>query len=180
MADARDDYTPEEKRNIELVKEYMSIAYDPSRASARAVAHLCAPGNRFIAPTTFPGVETLEEYAEEHAGIMKQVTDLSFARFDVLFAKGDRVCLRYTAQGTHDGEPHGDIPATGRRACWTAGAIFRAENGKLKEFIKDWNKLSMWEQLGWPPEECLTQKKQAPVPPHVHPRVREMPETAVH
>jgi hypothetical protein len=29
-------------------------------------------------------------------------------------------------------------------------------NGKLVEFIKDWNELSMWEQLGWPLEECLT------------------------
>ncbi len=67
------------------------------------------------------------------------------------------MCLRYTAEGSHSGEPHGDIQPTGNKACWTASALFRVENGKLVEFIKDWNKLSMWEQLGWPLEECLTQ-----------------------
>jgi len=155
------DSTAEEQKNIELVKEYMTIAYDPKRASAKAVAHLCAPNNRFIAPTTFPDVHTLEEYAEEHGKVMKEVNDLHFVSFDVLFAKGDRVCLRYTAEGSHSGEPHGDIPASGRKAQWTASAIFRVENGKLVEFIKDWNKLSMWEQFGWPIEECLVHSKVA-------------------
>ncbi|WP_407891398.1 hypothetical protein [Scytonema sp. NUACC26] len=37
----RNNYTPQEQKNIELVKEYMQIAYDPRRASAEAVAHLC-------------------------------------------------------------------------------------------------------------------------------------------
>ena len=152
------DYTEEERRNHELVREYMGIAYDPRRASARNVAHLCGPDNRFLAPSTFPEVHTLEQYAEDHAKIMTQVADLHLVSFDVFFARGDRVCLRYTAEGSHCGEPHGSLPPTGRKATWTAAALFRAEDGKLVEFLKDWNKLSMWEQLGWPLEECLTQK----------------------
>jgi predicted ester cyclase len=154
---AEQDYTPEEQRNIDLVREYIEISYTPGRASAKAVEHLCAADNRFIAPTTFPDVGTLEEYAEDHGRIMEQVTDLHIVSFDVLFAKGDRVCLRYSAEGTHRGTPHGDIQPTGRTARWSAAALFRVEDGKLTEFIKDWNKLSMWEQLGWPLEECLTQ-----------------------
>lgn len=150
------DYTAEEKRNIERVREYMRITYDPKLASAEAVAHLCAPGNRFIAPTTFPDIHTLEQYAEAHGRLMREVSDLRLLRFDVLFAKGDRVCLRYTAEGSHTGAPHGRIPPTGRKAQWTASAIFKVENGMLAELIKDWNKLSMWEQLGWPAEECLS------------------------
>ncbi|CUS39642.1 hypothetical protein [Candidatus Nitrospira nitrificans] len=63
--------SPEEQKNIDLVTEYMQIAYDPKRASAEAVAHLCAPGNRFIASTTFPDVHTLEEFAEDHGRLMK-------------------------------------------------------------------------------------------------------------
>ncbi|MBX6312079.1 MAG: ester cyclase [Isosphaeraceae bacterium] len=66
--------------------------------------------------------------------------------------------LRYTAERSYGGEPHGDIPPTGRTARWTASALFRVEDGKLVEFIKDWNKLSMWEQLGRPVEECLTHR----------------------
>jgi len=148
--------TPGEQQNTARVREYMEIAYAPGKASAAAVAHLCAPGNRFIAPTTFPDVHTLEEYAEDHGRLMQQVNDLRLVSFDVLFASGDRVCLRYTAEGSHSGAPHGHVPPTGRRAQWTASAIFKVQEGKLTEFIKEWNKLSMWEQLGWPLEECLT------------------------
>ncbi|MDT5134709.1 MAG: hypothetical protein QOE41_4020 [Mycobacterium sp.] len=148
--------TTDEQHNIELVREYIEISYSPGRASAQAVAHLCAPNNRFIAPTTFPEVNTLEEYAEDHGRLMEQVNDLHIVNFDVLFCSGDRVCLRYTAEGAHNGQPHGDIEPTGRKARWSAAALFRVQEGKLVEFIKDWNKLSMWEQLGWPIEECLT------------------------
>jgi predicted ester cyclase len=147
-------YSPREQANIELVKEYMLIAYSPGEASADAVAHLCAPGNRMIAPTTFPGVNTLEEYAEAHAALMREINDLHITSFDVFFSKGDRVCLRYSAEGSHRGEPHGRLAPTGKTARWTACALFRVVDGKLAEFIKEWDKLSMWEQLGWPAEEC--------------------------
>jgi hypothetical protein len=63
------DCTPEEWSNVELVREYLGIAYDPKRASAKNVAHLCAPDNVFTAPTTFPGVRTLEQYAEKHGEV---------------------------------------------------------------------------------------------------------------
>ena len=158
MDQSASNQTPDEQKNIDIVTEYMKITYDPKRANAQAVAHLCAKNNRFIAPTTFPGVNTLEEYAEEHEKIMQEVNDLHFIKFHVLFAKDDRVCLRYSAEGTHGGKPHGNIPPSGKKAQWTASAIFKVENGKIVEFIKDWNKLSMWEQLGWPIEECLILK----------------------
>ncbi len=150
--------TADEQRNMDLVRDYIEISYTPGRASAQAVAHLCAEGNRFIAPTTFPGVDTLEDYAEDHGRLMEQVNDLHIVNFDVLFCSGDQVALRYTAEGAHRGQPHGDIEPTGRTARWSAAALFRVQDGKLVEFFKDWNKLSMWEQLGWPLEECLTQR----------------------
>jgi predicted ester cyclase len=147
----------DEERNIDLVREYIEISYSPGRASAEAVAHLCAPNNQFIAPTTFPAVHTLEEYADDHGRLMQQVNNLHIVSFDVVFGCGDRVCLRYSAEGAHRGEPHGDIQPTGRTAQWSAAALFRVHEGKLVEFLKEWNKLSMWEQFGWPTEECLTQ-----------------------
>jgi len=155
----QENYIPEEQHAMDLVKEYMTIAYDPKRASAAAVAHLCAAENRFIAPTTFPETHTLEQYAEDHGKLMKQVNDMHIVSFDSMFADGDRVGIRYTAEGSHRGEPHGGIPPTGRTARWTAAALFRVKNGKLAEFIKEWNKLAMWEQLGWPIEECLVYKE---------------------
>lgn len=128
------ELTPEERKNAELAQEYMRIAYTPGEASAAAVAYLCAPGNRFSSPTTFPGVNTLEEYAEDHGKLMRQVNDLHFVSQDVIFAKGDRVAIRYTAEGTHKGEPHGHIAPTGRKARWTACALFRVQDGKLELF----------------------------------------------
>ncbi len=150
--------TADEQRNIDLVREYIETSYAPGRASAQAVAHLCAANNRFVAPTTFPEVHTLEEYAEDHGRLMEQVDNLRIVSFDVLFGCDDRVCVRYTAEGAHLGRPHGDIEPTGRTARWSAAALFQVSEGKLVEFIKDWNKLSMWEQLGWPIEECLTEQ----------------------
>ena len=148
-------HTEQELDHIETIKEYMLITYDPKRASADAIRHLCAPRTRFFAPTTYSEIHTIEQFAEEHGKLMKQVNDLHINNFDVLFAKDNRVCLRYSAEGSHNGEPHGKIQPTGRSASWDAAAIFRLENGKIAEFIQEWNKLSMWEQLGWPPEECL-------------------------
>lgn len=147
-------YSPREQANIELVKEYMLIAYSRREASAHAVAHLCAPGNRMIAPTTCPGVNTLEDFAEANAALMREMNDLRITSFDVFFSKGDSVCLRYSVEGSHRGEPHGRLAPTGKTARWTACGIFRVVDGKLVEFIKEWDKLSMWEQLGWPVEEC--------------------------
>ncbi|WP_069941844.1 ester cyclase [Micrococcus luteus] len=148
--------TDQEKANLELAHEYMRIAYTPGEASADAVKHLCAEKNKFVGPTTFPGVETLEEYADAHGELMEQLNDLHFVSFDIEVVQDDRVVFRYTAEGTHKGAPHGDLPPTGKKATWTACALFRAENGKLVEFVKEWNKLPMFEQLGWPTEECLT------------------------
>lgn len=137
------------------MQEYMEISYDPKRASADAVSHLCAPRNEFVAPTTFPKVTTCEGYAEDHGKLMKQIKDLHIKHMDVLFAKDNSVALRYSAEGSHSGAPHGDIQATGKKAQWTAAALFElTDDGKISKFIKEWNKLAMWEQLGWPIEEC--------------------------
>ncbi|MBB3175296.1 putative ester cyclase [Endobacter medicaginis] len=151
--------TSEEQTNLELAHEYMRIAYTPGLGSADAVKHLCASANRFVGPTTFPGTETLEQYADVHGELMTKLDDLHFVSFDVEFVKNDRVAFRYTAEGTHKGAPHGKIQPTGRKATWTASALFRAKDGKLVEFVKEWNNLPMWEQLGWPIEECLTYNK---------------------
>lgn len=149
--------TPQEQVALALARDYMRIAYTPGLASAEAVRHLCAPGNRFVGPTTFPGVRTLEDYAEAHGRLMREITDLRIVDIDIAFAGEDRVALRYTAEGSHGGAAHGSLPATGNAARWTAAALFRVEDGKLTEFVKEWNKLAMWEQLGWPLEECLSQ-----------------------
>ena len=42
------------------------------------------------------------------------------------------------------------IPPTHRRAHWTAAALFQlTPEGQIHTFIKEWDKLAMWQQLGW-------------------------------
>jgi UDP-N-acetyl-D-mannosaminuronate dehydrogenase len=54
------------QQNLKLAKEYMDISYSPERASADNVKHLVAENSKFIAPTTFPEIKDLLQYAEDH------------------------------------------------------------------------------------------------------------------
>lgn len=92
------------------------------------------------APTTFPGCETPMDYAESHSHVMASVADLHIVCFDQAWAKDGHVLLRYTAEGSHCGEPHNGIEKTGKKAKWGAAAIFEIEDGKVKSFTKDWDK----------------------------------------
>lgn len=65
------------------------IAYSPTNnKGASSVSHLCAPGNTFAAPSTFPMAHTAEEYSEAHAHVMSALNDLHIVQFDVVVAKG--------------------------------------------------------------------------------------------
>ncbi|KAH0406754.1 NTF2-like protein, partial [Aureobasidium melanogenum] len=137
--------SPDEEKNISVVKEYMRIAYSPSENKGRkSVEHLCADDAWFWAPTTFPGVKSPQDYAESHSHVMASVADLHIVCYDQVFAKDGHVLLRYTAEGSHCGEPHNGIEKTGNKAKWSAAAIFEVEDGKVKSFTKDWDKLHMW------------------------------------
>lgn len=47
------------------------FSYDPKRATVNNVAHLLSSGNKFIAPTTFPGIHNCEAYIEQHGSKSK-------------------------------------------------------------------------------------------------------------
>jgi hypothetical protein len=138
------EQTPEEQANIDLCKEYMSIAYSPSKnTGGDSVRHLCHPDSWFWSPATFPGCETPMDYAESHSVVMASVNDLHIIRFDQVFAKNGHVLLRYTAEGSHKGEPYKGIGASGKHARWCAAAIFEVEGGKIRSFTKDWDQKTM-------------------------------------
>lgn len=122
----------------------MSIAYSPTEnKGASSVQHLCHPDSWFWAPATFPGCQTPMDYAESHSKVMASVNDLRIIRFDQAWAKDGHVLLRYSAEGSHKGEPYKGIEATGRHARWCAAAIFEVEGGKVRSFTKDWDQKTM-------------------------------------
>ncbi|KAK5135160.1 hypothetical protein LTR08_005546 [Meristemomyces frigidus] len=146
------DQTPDEHKNIDVCKQYMSIAYSPqANTGASSVAHLCHPDSWFWSPSTFPGCETPMDYAESHSHVMASVTDLHIVRYDQCFAKNGHVLLRYTAEGNFNGKPYLGIEANGNHAEWSAAAIFEVEDGKIRSFTKDWDQKNMQIKLGWAP-----------------------------
>jgi len=68
------------------------------------------------------------------------------ATIDDEIAEGDRVVLRFTVYGTHEGEFRGISP-TGRQVTWTGVNIYRLEGGKMVERWVCEDGLSLMEQL---------------------------------
>lgn len=89
------------------------------------------------------------DYADSHAKVMSAIADLHIISYDIVFAKDGHVLLRYSAEGSHCGQPHNGIEPSGKKAKWTAAAIFEVRDGKVHKFTKEWDKLNMWKQLGW-------------------------------
>ncbi|TFY67690.1 hypothetical protein EVJ58_g1445 [Rhodofomes roseus] len=127
----------QEERNVSTVLKYMRTAYSYELNSGKdSVLEFCAPNNTFSAPSTFPTAHTVDEYAGSHAKVLQSLNDLHIIQFDVVIAKEDFVSLRYTAEGTHTGEPHGGIQPNGQHAQWTAQGSFIMEGGKIKHWWK--------------------------------------------
>jgi predicted ester cyclase len=66
---------------------------------------------------------------------------------DDLFAEGDRVVIRMTWVGTHNGEFYGVAP-TGRRVSVTSIGIDRVVNGKIAEGWGEVDMLGLYQQIG--------------------------------
>ncbi|HEU5100870.1 MAG TPA: ester cyclase [Roseiflexaceae bacterium] len=69
---------------------------------------------------------------------------------DDLVAEGDKLVMRWTSRGTHQGEAFG-IPATGRSVVVTGITIYRVSGGKLAEQWTEVDMLGLMQQLGVAP-----------------------------
>jgi predicted ester cyclase len=70
-----------------------------------------------------------------------------------VIAEGDKVAIRYTSRGTHQGETGGLGPPTGRQIELGGIAVQRFEDGKIVEFWDRFDNLSLLQQLGLAPEQ---------------------------
>ena len=90
---------------------------------------------------------------------IKRVTAMYRAAFpdvrvtvDDVIAAGDRVALRWHAEGTHRGDVMGLAP-TGVRGSITGMDIFLWKDGKVVENWSEWDNLGLARQLGAAPPE---------------------------
>jgi uridine phosphorylase/predicted ester cyclase len=68
-----------------------------------------------------------------------------------MIAEGDRVMVRWTSHGIHQGESHG-LPPTGKRVTNSGINIFRIEGNKIAEVWDIFDRLWIWQQLGVLPD----------------------------
>ena len=118
------------QKNLDLVDEFYATDY---------VNHL--PPN--------PEIRGSEGFKQFFAMQFAAFPDFHLTAEDVL-AEGDKVVLRWTFTGTHEGELMG-IPPTGKQVTYTGIVINRFADGKI---VEDWeiaDFLGMMQQLTAPP-----------------------------
>jgi steroid delta-isomerase-like uncharacterized protein len=91
----------------------------------------CGPGPAGIAEV----VRTYQEGVDGHWEI------------EEIFSAGDRVVVRWTGTGTHNGELNG-IPATGRPLRVDAITIHRMADNRIAETWEVWDTLGLLQQIG--------------------------------
>ena len=96
-------------------------------------------------------LQGLEEVKQWLARPFEAFPDLNVTVEDVI-AEGDKVVIRYTSGGTHQGETGGLGPPTGRQIELEGIAIQRFEGSKIVEFWDRFDNLSLLQQLGLAPE----------------------------
>lgn len=86
------------------------------------------PGNT-AAIETFVAPAYQEQYLATMQAAHIGFPDLQWV-IEEAIAEGDKVAIRWTLQGTHDGEYMGVAP-TGNRVNWPGATIFQLANGKI-------------------------------------------------
>src|SRR5689334_4107696 len=114
--------------NVELVRAGF-VAFNANDLDA--CGELAAPGliiNLAELPEPLRGRATWRQGAE----LMKRAFPDFHAQIEDIFGAGDRVAVRLTMTGTHEGEYLG-IPATGRRVTYVSHEIYRVEDDLIAE-----------------------------------------------
>jgi predicted ester cyclase len=94
----------------------------------------------------FPGgIRSREDYKQFGTGYLAALAG-QFTIED-LIAEGEKVVVRYTFRGTHQGQWRG-LPPTGKAVTFTATVTYRIVDGKVVEAWQNADNLSMLRQLG--------------------------------
>ncbi|MDQ4001303.1 MAG: ester cyclase [Actinomycetota bacterium] len=102
-----------------------------------------------------PGFPTGREGAKQFAAMMRAAFPDLHLTIEDMIAEGDKVAVRSTWSGTHEGEFMG-IPATGRRVAVSGIDISRCADGRMVEHWEQFDALGLMQQLGAvsPPDQA--------------------------
>ena len=100
-------------------------------------------------PDQVSGVEDLRQF---FIMLRSGFPDFQVTIEDLFAAEGDKVVLRFTFRGTHQGAFMGVAP-TGKQVTMTGIDIFHIADGKIVELWNEEDVLGMMQQLGMFPEQ---------------------------
>ncbi|RZT86141.1 steroid delta-isomerase-like uncharacterized protein [Pseudonocardia sediminis] len=87
---------------------------------------------------------------EDFKGFLRSNTESfpdNVQTFRHVVVEGDKAGIWCTYEGTQDG-PLGPFPASGKKASFDFGGVFRVENGKFAESWITWDNMAILGQLG--------------------------------
>jgi steroid delta-isomerase-like uncharacterized protein len=135
------------EENKDIVRRFWGVWEE---GNIDLVDELLAPDYVNRTPAT-PDQPTGPEGVKGVVGMFRSgMPDLRVVIEDMI-ADGDKVAVRYTLEGTHEGELFG-VPPTGRRLSIKSIAIERVSDGKIREHWRVTDSLDMMQQLGVVPE----------------------------
>jgi steroid delta-isomerase-like uncharacterized protein len=101
----------------------------------------------YVSHNAIPGLPPGREGFQQIVDLYHRAfPDLQFTLED-LMAEGDKVVVRFTARGTHQGAV-GGVPPTGKQATWTGVHIYRFTDDKVVERWGEADFLGLLQQIG--------------------------------
>ena len=124
-----------------------------NQGNTDAIDELIDPG--VVDHAAPPGFPTGREGAKQFFAMMRSAFPDLHLTIEDMIAEGDKVVMRSTWSGTHQGEFMG-VPATGRRVTVGGIDISRCADGRMVEHWEQFDALGLMQQLGVvpPPEQA--------------------------
>ena len=135
---------------------------EKNRAIAQRFAQVWGKGELAIidelaSPTISVYYPTFPQVIKGGEAFKQQLTEFRSAfpdgdiRVEEQIAEGEKVVLRWSFSGTHQGQLKG-IPATGKKVKWTGISIYRISDGKVSEERGEEDIFGLLRQLGVVPQ----------------------------
>jgi steroid delta-isomerase-like uncharacterized protein len=131
------------EENVGFVRQFFELS--PEETLARAT-ELVSDDFVLYDPLASEPVRGYDGFIEYYSTNVNAFPDLTFETEDI-FGSDDKVVVRYTTRGTHEGDLAG-IPPTGREIQIGCMDIYRVEDGKLAEVWACYDSYGMMQQLG--------------------------------
>jgi steroid delta-isomerase-like uncharacterized protein len=131
-----------EEQNKELIRDFLR---ELDSGNWDIVHEIFADDCKFYSPSDSAPSSKNEQFAT----LDEMLAAFPNWKHDIkdMIAKDDKVIVWVVCSTTHEGEFQG-IPASGNKIQYGEIAIYRIQNGKIVEFVQEYNALSMMMQLG--------------------------------